>query len=180
MLQTLITSKTRIKLMLRFFLNSSTTGYLNGLSTEFGDSTNAIRLELNRFEEAGLLEAHTESNRKVFQANTKHPLFDDINSLVRKYTGLDAIVDSVVNQLGEPREVYLMGDLAQGLDSPDISLIVVGEQLDLDYLENLVATAQKVISRNIKYIILTPDEFNIHYPHLDQEKLLPLWEQTDP
>jgi len=180
MLQTLITSKTRIKLMLRFFLNSSTTGYLNGLSTEFGDSTNAIRLELNRFEEAGLLEAHTESNRKVFQANTRHPLFDDINSLVRKYTGLDAIVDSVVNQLGEPREVYLMGDLAQGLDSPDISLIIVGEQLDLDYLEKLVAKAQKVISRNIKYIVLTPNEFKSHHPHLDQEKLLPLWEQTDP
>jgi len=179
MLQTLITSKTRIKLMLRFFLNSSTTGYLNGLSTEFGDSTNAIRLELNRFEEAGLLEAHTESNRKVFQANTKHPLFDDINSLVRKYTGLDAIVDSVVNQLGEPREVYLMGDLAQGLDSPDISLIIVGEQLDLDYLEKLVAKTQKVISRNIKYIVLTPNEFKTHHPHLDQEKLLPLWEQTD-
>ncbi|MDZ4058530.1 MAG: ArsR family transcriptional regulator [Bacteroidales bacterium] len=179
MLQTLITSKTRIKLMLRFFLNSSTTGYLNGLGTEFGDSTNAIRLELNRFEEAGLLEAHTLGPRKVFQANTKHPLFDDINRLVRKYTGLDAIVDSVVNQLGQPREVYLMGDLAQGLDSPDISLIIVGEHIDLDYLEKLVAKAQKVISRNIKYIVLTQNEFKSHHPHFDQEKLLPLWEQTD-
>ena len=78
MLDALITSKTRIKLMLKFFLNTGATGYLRGLETEFGDSTNAIRLELNRFEEAGLLEAHTESNRKVFQANKKHPLFPDI------------------------------------------------------------------------------------------------------
>jgi len=180
MLQTLITSKTRIKLMLRFFLNSSSTGYLRGLGTEFGDSTNAIRLELNRFEEAGLLEAHTVGPRKVFQANTRHPLFDDINRIMRKYTGLDAIVDSVVNQLGEPREVYLMGDLAKGIDSPDISLIIVGELIDLDYLENLVAKAQKVISRNIKYIVLTPNEFKTHYPHFDQEKLLPLWGKTAP
>jgi hypothetical protein len=179
MLQTLITSKTRIKLMLKFFLNASSTGYLRGLENEFGESTNAIRVELNRFEEAGLLEAHNSGPRKVFKANTKHPLFDDINSLVRKYTGLDAIVDSVVNQLGQPREVYLMGDLAQGLDSPDISLIIVGEQLDLDYLEKLVAKAQKVISRNIKYIVLTPIEFKTHHPHFDQEKLLPLWEDKD-
>jgi len=31
MLQALITSKTRIKLMLKFFLNTSSTGYLRGL-----------------------------------------------------------------------------------------------------------------------------------------------------
>jgi hypothetical protein len=179
MLQTLITSKTRIKLMLKFFLNSSSTGYLRGLESEFGDSSNSIRLELNRFEAAGLLDTHTEGPRKVFQANKKHPLFDDINRLVIKYTGIDEIVERVVNQLGQPRQVYLIGNLAKGIDSPDISLVIVGEEIDLTYLEQLVAKTQKVISRNIKYLVLTPDEFNTHYPHLDQEKLLPLWEDKD-
>jgi hypothetical protein len=179
MLQTLITSKTRIKLMLKFFLNSSATGYLHGLESEFGDSSNSIRLELNRFEAAGLLDAKTVGPRKVFQANKKHPLFDDINRLVIKYTGIDEIIERVVNQLGQPRQVYLIGDLAKGIDSPDISLVIVGQEIDLTYLEQLVAKTQKVISRTIKYLVLTPDEFNTHYPHLDQEKLLPLWEDKD-
>jgi hypothetical protein len=47
MLQALITSRTRIKLLLKFFLNSSNTSYLRDLAAEFGESTNAIRLELN-------------------------------------------------------------------------------------------------------------------------------------
>ncbi len=179
MLDALITSKTRIKLMLKFFLNTGATGYLRGLETEFGDSTNAIRLELNRFEEAGLLEAHTESNRKVFQANKKHPLFPDIQSLVRKYAGIDSIIERVIIHLGRPEEVYLIGDLARGLDSKELNLIIVGANIDLDYLESLVGKAQPLITRKIGYLVLTPDEFNIQGPFLNQDKLLKVWEKTD-
>ncbi len=74
MLETLISSKTRIKLLLKFFLNSKTTSYLRGLESEFGDSTNAIRLELNRLEKAGMLTAFMQGNKKMFTANTDHPL----------------------------------------------------------------------------------------------------------
>lgn len=179
MLEALITSKTRIKLMLKFFLNSSSTGYLRGLETEFGESTNAIRQELNRFEAAGLLTTSSEGMRKVFQANKKHPLFGDIQSLVRKYVGMDEIIDRVINHLGEPQEVYLIGDLAKGLNSPDLSLIIVGNTIDIQYLETLVAKAQKMVSRNIRYVVFTTDEFQQQLPHFNQEKLLRVWQHTD-
>jgi hypothetical protein len=178
-LQALITSKTRIKLMLKFFLNTSSTGYLRGLAAEFGESTNAIRLELNRFEEAGLLSASSEGNRKIFRANHKHPLFADINSIVRKYVGMDEIIEQVINHLGEPEAVYLIGDLALGIDSNQINIIIVGEDIDLDYLEKLIGKAAKVISKQIHYAVFTPLEFDIQYPHLDKEKLLPVWKNTD-
>lgn len=82
MLENLITSKTRIKLLLKLFLNSQTTAYLRNLETEFGESTNAIRQELNRFEKAGLITSETEGNKKVFKANTGHPFFPEINKLL--------------------------------------------------------------------------------------------------
>jgi DNA-binding transcriptional regulator PaaX len=63
MIESLITSKTRIKLLLKFFLNTQTKSYLRGLETEFGESTNSIRVELNRLENAGLLSASTEGNK---------------------------------------------------------------------------------------------------------------------
>ena len=112
MLDSLITSKTRIKLLTRFFLNSNTHGHLRGLETEFGESSNAIRLELNRFEKAGLLTAQLQGNRKVFAANTLHPLFPEINSLLRKHLGLDQLVEQVIERLGEVQEVYLTGAFA--------------------------------------------------------------------
>jgi predicted transcriptional regulator len=72
MIETLISSKTRIKLLLKFFLNSETTSYLRHLESEFGESTNAIRLELNKLEEAGMLNSQFEGNKKIYQANKQH------------------------------------------------------------------------------------------------------------
>ena len=92
MLDTLITSKTRIKLLLKFFLNSNSRSYLRNLETEFGESTNAIRLELNKFEKAGLLKTELDGNKKYFRANTNHPLYNDINSILLKQIGFDKII----------------------------------------------------------------------------------------
>ena len=41
MIDSLISSKTRIKLLMKFFLNPGVTSYLRGLADEFGESTNA-------------------------------------------------------------------------------------------------------------------------------------------
>lgn len=165
MLDTLITSKTRIKLLLKFFLNSKTSSYLRNLETEFGESTNSIRLELNKFEEAGLLKTSTSGNKKVFKANTKHPMFSDIQNILMKYTGLDKIVEQVIGRLGNIEAVYLVGDLAKGLDSPIIDLIFVGD-IDKNYLLNLTEKAEQLINKKVRFVIFNATEFVLQKNHL--------------
>ena len=75
MLNSLITSETRIKLLLRFFLNPKASGYLRQLSKDFNESTNGIRLELNKLSESKMISAKQEGRNKVYQANADHPLF---------------------------------------------------------------------------------------------------------
>ena len=110
MLDTLITSKTRVKLLLKFFLNGNSSSYLRNLENEFGESSNAIRIELNRFEDAGLLTSSLQGNRKYYQANQTHPLYKDINNIVFKYVGIDKIVENVIRKLGDLEKVFLCGD----------------------------------------------------------------------
>ena len=55
MLSSLITSKTRLRLLVKFFINAANDGYLRGLATEMDESTNAIRKELNNLNEAGFI-----------------------------------------------------------------------------------------------------------------------------
>ncbi len=168
MIETLISSKTRIKLLLKFFLNSRARAYLRGLEAEFGDSTNAIRQELNRFEKAGMLKSYTEGNRKYFQANTDHPLYDEVHNILMKYIGFDRIIDTVVERLGEVREVYIIGEFSKGLDSPVIDLMFTGE-VDEDYLLKLIRKAEALVNRKIRYIVYNEEELT----HLD-------WTQFDP
>lgn len=157
MIEILISSKTRIKLLLKFFLNSNTTAYLRGLESDFGESSNSIRLELNRLENAGMLTSEMKGNKKIFQANKKHPLFSEIHSILRKHIGLDHIVENVVERLGDVERVYLAGKFAQGLDSQIIDLIFIGN-IETSYLIQLIEKVEKLIKRKIRYIIYTETE----------------------
>jgi hypothetical protein len=162
MIETLISSKTRIKLLMKFFLNSRNTAYLRNLEEEFGESTNGIRLELNKFEKAGFLSSSKEGNKKVFTANTKHPLFKEINKIILKMTGIEYVVDYIVQRIGDLDRVYLVGKLAQGNNADIIDLVLVGDHLNKPFLMEQVDKAEKKIGKKIRYIIFSKQEFDIN------------------
>jgi DNA-binding transcriptional ArsR family regulator len=175
MLDSLVTSQTRIKLLKKFFLNSSTRAHLRGLETEFGESSNAIRIELNRFEDAGLLHSLRDGNKKIYQANSKHPLYKDIHSIILKETGIDRVVEKVIHRIGNLLCVYLTGDFARGKDSPVIELILVGADIDREYLARKVVQAEGLVGRKVSYIVLEPEEADDHLAKMNPMDLLPLW-----
>ncbi len=158
MLETLISSKTRIKLLLKFFLNSKMTAYLRSLESEFGDSTNATRLELNRLEKAGMLSSFMKGNKKMFTANTQHPLFGEVHNILLKHIGVDRLIEGVINRLGTVEMVYLGGQFAKGLDSPIIDLILIGT-IDQAYLIRLIDRVEPLIKRKVRYLIYQKTEF---------------------
>lgn len=172
MLENLITSKTRIKLLLKLFLNSQTTAYLRNLETEFGESTNAIRQELNRFEKAGLITSETEGNKKVFKANTGHPFFPEINKLLMKHTGIDKIIDEVVMKVGELVKAYVTGDFAKGKKSRILDLILIGYNFDTSFLAKLVEKAEDLTSLKIRYITISPEEEGAYINGGDESLLI--------
>jgi len=177
MIETLISSKTRIKLLLKFFLNSSNTAYLRSLEGEFGESTNSIRIELNRLEDAGMLSSFTKGNKRFFQANTKHPLFNEVHNILLKYIGIDKVILNVVERLGDLEEVYLVGEFSKGLDSQIIDLIFVGN-IDLNYLVSLTGKAEKLIKRKIRFLTYnTNEKKKIDWGVYDPKPLL-LWQKN--
>lgn len=174
MLDTLITSKTRLKLLLKFFLNPESDGYLRSLESEFGESTNGIRIELNRFEAAKMLTSTLIGNKKVYRANTSHPLFGQLQNIVHSYIGLDQIVDTIVQNLGKLDAVYLVGNFARGVDSPCIELLVVGN-VDEIYLRRVLRKSASLISKKIIYNLFSNDQFT-HYKLIPANTLL-LWKE---
>lgn len=163
MIDSLITSKTRVKILLRFFLNSQTTGYLRNLETEFDESTNSIRMELNKLEKAGFLKSVTDKNKKLFFANTAHPLYSDINNILKKVIGIDQIIEHIINKVGDLKAAYLVGNLAEGRDSKTIELVLIGGPIDQDYINSLIVKASDLISRKIIYTVMNKDQIATQY-----------------
>ncbi len=135
--------------MLKFFLNSNNTAYLRNLEEEFQESTNSIRIELNRFEEAGLLNASAEGNKKIFKVNTSNSFFNDLHSLVKKYFGIDKIIEEIILKLGDLQYAYLAGNLAKGLNDEVIELVLIGK-INKEYLDRLLKKVESEVSRKVK------------------------------
>ncbi len=174
MIETLISSKTRVKLLLKFFLNSNTSSYLRSLQTEFGDSSNGIRLELNRFEKAGMLSSYHKGNKKYFQANKHHPLYTDVHNIVLKYIGFDKIIEKVIERLGDVVEVYVIGDFAKGRDSKIIDLLFIGD-INKTYLIELIERVEELIKRKIRYVCYKTNESLLASDEVNLEEALMLW-----
>jgi len=174
MLDSLITSKTRLKLLLKFFSNTNTQSYLRSLAEEFGESTNAVRVELNRLSEAGFLESEPEGNTIVYKANKKHPLFPEITGIVSKYLGLDSLIEQVVNKLGDLKQAWVVGDYAKGKDTGLIDLVLVGK-IDQNYLQKLVEKAESLIQRKIRTLILGEHEVPLFEEKLNLKKSIILY-----
>ncbi len=162
--------------MLKFFLNSNNKAYLRSLESEFGESSNAIRVELNRFEEAGMLSSFTSGNRKYFQANTQHPLYREIHNILRKQIGIDKIIENIIERLGNVEQVYVAGALAKGIDSSIIDLVFVGE-VNKEYLITLIEKVEQLISRKIRYVVYDRDDLAQAEDILGGQNALLIWEK---
>ena len=155
----LITSKTRLKLLLRFFVNQDLSGYLQGLSKELDENSNSIRVELNRLEKAGLLESELEGRRKLYRVNKQHPLTSDLTNMLHKVTGIDSLVERVVDRIGENLEqVWILGSLAQGIDSNELEVLLVGQNFNEGYIKGLMSKVEMHIDKTINYQINTNKE----------------------
>lgn len=177
MIDSLISSKTRIKLLLKFFLNDNTAAYLRGLSAEFGESSNGIRVELKRLANAGLLSSFTQGNKRMYRANREHPLYEQIHQIVRKHLKLDRIVDTIVAQLGNLSQVYLGGTFSRGIDSGVIDLILVGE-VDKAYLIKLIDRVETVAQRKVRYVVYSEVEVSEGALGTFTPEPLLLWDQV--
>ena len=174
MLESLVTSKTRIKLLLKFFINPSSRAYLRGLAKEFNESTNSVRVELNRLTKSELLVSNNQGRTILYKANTKHTFFKDIQNVVLKYVGIDDLVENMVSKLGDVKSAYIIGDYANGIDSGIIDLVLIGE-IKQDILNRLTNKTETLINRKIRSVVLTKKEFKKLNKTLDIENSLLIW-----
>ena len=153
MLESLIKSKTRLRLLVKFFINIANKGYLNSLANEFGESTNSVRKELNNLSSAGYLEKHNENNKVVYTANVTHPMFSVIQKIIHKHLGIEEILETVYNRIGDVKKIILLGDYAKGLDSGLIEVLIVGENINKDYLDLISPKIEKKIKRKVSFFV---------------------------
>lgn len=95
---------------MRLFMNPQQCAYARELSDEFCVSPSLIKGELNQLSIAGFLTSKKSGRQIFFSANQDHPLFSELNSMVRKALGMDRIIDSIIDRLGNLEKAFLLDD----------------------------------------------------------------------
>ena len=172
----IISSKTRIKLLVRFFFNPKTTSYLRELAKEFNVSTNSVREELNQLTKTSLLESEKNGRQVYYKANKNHPLFPELKAMVAKVMGIDQVIDGIVNRLGDLEKAYPIDDYAEGKDSGILDLVLVGN-IDQYHLNDLSRKTERYIKRKIRSLCLSREEYREFEPELKKRPNLLIWEK---
>jgi hypothetical protein len=173
----LISSKTRIKLLVRFFFNPAIKSYLRELAKEFDLSTNAVREELNQLTATNLLKSHKNGRQVYYMANVDHPLFPELKSMVSKVMGMDQVIDGIVNRLGDLEAAYLIGDYAEGKDTGIVDLLLIG-RIDQYQLSDLARKTERYINRKIRPLPLSTEEYGKLMPELDKGSKILIWKKN--
>jgi len=158
----LFSGKIRLKLLARLLLNPASQVYLRQLERDLNVSSNTVRLELNKLSEMKLINTVEAEDSKIkkYIANTFHPLYSNLRSIILKYVGVDHLLEEVFNKLGELEEVFLTGEIAEGKETPFIDLVMVGT-FNKEFLFQLLERAEKLLNKKVRIAIYSKNEFKL-------------------
>ena len=119
---------------------------------------NALKEELDSLSSAGYLEKELKGQSIFYRANKTHPFFPEIHSIVKKYFGIDKIIEQILSDLGKVESVYALDDYALGQDSGLIDVLIVGD-VDMEKIQGLRHTVEQEIKRKIRIMVMSVQEF---------------------
>ena len=158
-LRRLFTSEARVRI-LDLFMTSPDDLHVREVARRTGLNLNSVRRELENLETAGLLTSTRKGNLKLYTADHRSPIHEELKRIVLKTTGLGDTLRTQLVKTGTVETAFIYGSYAQGDETPrsDIDLLIIGN-IDQTKATSIFEKLEKQLSREINYTILTPHEF---------------------
>ena len=79
-------------------------------------------------------------------------------------------------KIGNLQAAYITGDIAKGIDSQILDLILVGGNLDMSYIDKLISKTEEIINRKIRYLVLSKEQMSDYFKN---KPVLLIWQNDD-
>ena len=80
-------------------------------------------------------------------------MFGVLQKIVRQHLGLEEIVESVIDRIGDVDQIALTGKYAKGIDSGNIEIIINGKDVNKSYLDSIKPKIKKKIGRKVTFLL---------------------------
>jgi DNA-binding transcriptional ArsR family regulator len=168
-LSDLITSKVRIKILELFFSNPKEIYHVRGIVREINEEINAIRRELTKLEQDGILRKEPRGNRIYYSVRPEHPFYGDLIAMVGKTMGLGKQLIENKNKIGKVSFIMFSGKFVRMKDrkrEDDVDILIVGEVV-LPELASLIRAEESKRGREINYTVMSREELDFRKKRRD-------------
>lgn len=165
----IITSRVRIKILELFFSNPQDMYHVRGVVRETKEEINAVRRELKRLEEAGMVKKEKRGNRVYYWPREDYPMYGDFLSITSKTTGLGAEIVNNKKKLGKLNYIMFSGKFVRRKPrkkDDDVDILVIGD-VALPELANLVRAEESRRNHEINYTVMSRDEYDFRKKRRD-------------
>ncbi|MBU1931161.1 hypothetical protein KJ965_00490 [Patescibacteria group bacterium] len=167
-LSDIVVSRVRTKLLITFLDQPQEIYYVRQLVRLNNEEINAVRRELGRMEEKGLVKKEPRGNRLYYQFRKDYPYYNELVGLVAKNVGLGANVLANRNKLGRVRFAMLSGRFMRRLprQNNEVDLVIIG-QVNMPQLAALVREEENRLKIEINYTVMSIQEFSFRKARRD-------------
>ncbi len=167
-LNALFVSRVRLKILQLFLSNPGELYYIREIVRLIDEEINAVRRELDRQQQHGILRSEWRGNRKYYEFRTDFLYHRDLLGIVVKSTGLGRNILEEKSKLGKIKYAFvtLAYALGEEIKEGEVALMVVGD-IVLPELTYLVHEEEKRTQREIHYTVMTGEEFEFRKDHND-------------
>lgn len=160
MLEDLIISRVRVKLLAIFLTEPGQIIHVRELVRRSKEEINAVRRELAHMDKAGMLSKEHRANRLYYSFKKDYPLYYDLLELITKTHGLGGAILKNKNKLGRIKFAMLSGKFARNIpgSTEKVDLLIVGNVV-IPEVAALVREEEVRRGREIFFTPMTEEEF---------------------
>ncbi len=157
----LLFGQTRGRVLALLYGKPDQTFFVRQIAREIGTSVGSVQRELETLSEVGLLNRTTIGRQVFYQANSHHPAFADIRSLIAKTSGIfHQLRSALVPLTSQITFALVYGSIARGDEDAgsDVDLMIVGN-VTLDDVLAQLTSVENAIGRPINPTVYSLKEF---------------------
>jgi DNA-binding transcriptional ArsR family regulator len=167
-LEDILISKVRVKMLVLFFTNAEEMYYVRQLTRLINEEINAVRRELDRLIDTGMLKSEERGNRLYYFLNKQYLYYQDFMQIVAKSSGLGDQIRKKRRKLGKLDYVMFSVKFVSGIQPSrdEVDILVVGEVV-LPELQTLIKARETDLGREINYAVFSKEEFEFRKTRRD-------------
>jgi len=168
MLEDLIISRVRVKLLELFLGNPGSIFHVRDAVRRVDEEINAVRRELLHMEKCGMVSKEPRANRLFYKFREDYPLYFDLLALISKTKGLGGDILKIKNKIGKIKYAFLSGKFIRNVISApnEVEMLIVGNVV-LPQISQFVRTEETKRGREVNYTVMTEEEFSFRKSRRD-------------